>query len=149
MQGRPNSIYIRSRTRVCFMNPGIHLHAQSVDVHSSSRSSIFQRNFSLRNVLTLSPLLKTYETYLGTGPSFPNFLLDDSAEPQPLPWLQHLHHSTGDDGLDQPVDGGRGHGRKFRQRRPQFLEAEKTIPCLIPCFSPQLQYTVSNLELFS
>ena len=86
---------------------------------------------------------------LGTSPSFPDFPQDDSAEPQPLPWLQHPHHSAGDDGLDQPAAGGRGHGRKFRHRRPQFPAAEKTIPCLIRCFSPQLHYAVSNLEPFS
>ena len=86
---------------------------------------------------------------LGIGPSFPDFTQEDSAEPQPLYWLQHPHHSSGDNGLDQPVVGGRGHGRKFCHRRPQFPAAEKTIPRLIPCFSYQLQYTVSNLELFS
>ena len=40
-------------------------------------------------------------------------------------------------------------GQKFRHRCPQFPAVEKTIPHLIPCYSHQLQYTVSNLEPFS
>ena len=39
-------------------------------------------------------------------------------------------------------------GRKFRHRFTQFPAAEKTISCQIRCFSPQLQYTISNQEPF-